>query len=95
VAHPTDAIGALSPVRRCPTEQHVGVRDEQRETVFGRDRRALTGETLGAQDIAGENSGYCGNEKGKGQRVSVAKLTGMEKRSIDGPRGLIGIAVMP
>ena len=33
--------------------------------------------------------------EGKGQRVSVAKLARMEKRSIGGPLRLVWIAVMP
>jgi hypothetical protein len=39
--HPTDAIGALSLVQRCPSKVDVGERKPQWEAVFPRDCRVL------------------------------------------------------
>jgi len=85
----------LSLVHRCPAKVHVGERKPQWEAMFPRDCRVLVRQPLHAPDISGEESGYCGIKEGICERVSVAELTGMEKRSIGGPRRLIGIAVMP
>jgi hypothetical protein len=63
--------------------------------MFPRDCRVLVRQPLHAPDISGEESGYCGIKEGICERVSVAELTGMEKRSIGGPRRPVGIALMP
>ena len=63
--------------------------------MFPRDCRVLVRQPLHAPDISGEESGYCGIKEGICERVSVAELTGMEKRSSGGPRRPVGIALMP
>ena len=67
----------------------------QRESSFAGDCRALIREPLGPADVAGEDSDHCSMPEGVGERVSVAELARMAKRSIGGSRRLVGIAVMP
>src|SRR5262249_22784777 len=94
-AHPIDAIDALSLVSLSPAEQHVAVRAIQREAVFPRDRRVLVCQPLDPPDIVGEDGGDRGEPQGNGKRISMAEVTGVQKRSIGGPLRLTGIAVMP
>jgi hypothetical protein len=94
-SHPINAIGALSPTSRRPAQEHVAVCAIQREAVFPRDPRVLVHQPLDPADIAREDREGSDTQEGKGERVGMAEVTGMEQRSIAGPRRLIGIAVMP